>query len=140
MAQVGLLLSILALTGFIAFGNRGIAMLMLFGLLAGLGLSSVDTGARWPIAQSVLRPELRATGRATLDMAIGIVGSIAMTFSGRLVDVFGGNVTTMLLLLIPIPKLISSLLWIPMFWTFPKDRLSLHEVLSERREQIIGSK
>ena len=138
MALVGLLCSIPALTCLIALGNRGVGTLMVFGLLSGLGLSSVDTGARWPIAQAVLRPELRATGRAALDMAIGVVGSLAMAFSSRLVDAFGGNVSAMLLILIPLPKLLSTLLWLPMFRTYPQDRLVLHEVLSDRRKKITG--
>ena len=120
--QIGLTVSIPALVGFIYFGDQGIGLLMVFGLLAGLSLSSVDTGARWPLAQAVLPPELRATGRATLNMAIGAIGSLGIWFSGRLVDSFDGNVTTMLLIMIPLPKLISTILWIPIFRTFPQDR------------------
>ena len=139
MAQIGLLVSIPALTGFILMGSQGIAGLMVFGLLAGLSLSSVDTGARWPIAQAVLRPEIRATGRAALDMAVGVVSALAVAFSGLLVNQFDGNVTLMLLLLVPIPKLISSILWIPMFSTYPPDRDALHDVLVQRREEILSA-
>jgi MFS family permease len=136
LALIGLVLTAPSLAGFIAFGDRGVGLLMLFGALSGLGLSSVDTGARWPMAQDVLRPELRATGRAALDMAIGAVGALAMTFSGRLVDAYG--VTIMLLLLITIPKLVAAVLWLPIFRTYPRDRAALHEVLTERREELVG--
>jgi hypothetical protein len=136
MAQIGLAVSIPALTGFIYFGDQGIGLLMIFGLLAGLSLSSVDTGARWPLAQAVLRPELRATGRAAIDMAIGAMGALGVWISGRLVDSFDGNITPMLLLMIPIPKIISTLLWIPMFKTFPEDRANLHDVLAKRRVEL----
>jgi hypothetical protein len=137
MAQIGLVVSIPALAGFIYFGDRGIGFLMIFGLLSGLSLSSVDTGARWPLAQAVLRPELRATGRAAIDMAIGAVGSLGVWLSGRLVDGFGGDVTLMLLIMIPLPKLIATLLWIPIFKTFPEDRNNLHAVLVGRRKEIV---
>ena len=140
MAQVGLLVSLPALTGFILMGSQSIAGLMVFGLLAGLSLSSVDTGARWPIAQAVLRPETRATGRAALDMVVGVVSALAVVLSGRLVDKSNGNVTLMLLLLVPLPKLISSILWIPMFRTYPPDRDALHDVLVLRREEILSTK
>jgi MFS family permease len=136
MALMGLTLTAPSLAAFIAFGNRGLGALMLFGALAGLGISSVDTGARWPIAQGVLRPELRATGRAALDMAIGAAGALMMTFSGTLVDRYG--VTTMLLLLVPVPKLIAALLWLPMFRTYPGDRAALHQVLAGRRQELVG--
>jgi MFS family permease len=137
MAQVGLIISLPALTLFIYFGDQGIVPLMVFGLLAGLSLSSVDTGARWPITQGVLRPELRATGRAAMDMVVGSVGALAVTFSGYLVSQFNGDITTMLLIMIPIPKLIATLLWTPVFRTYPNDREDLHELLLHRREEII---
>ncbi len=137
MAQIGLLVSVPALAGFIYFGERGIGYLMIFGLLAGLSLSSVDTGARWPLAQAVLRPELRATGRAAIDMAIGVVGSLGVWLSGQLVDSFNGDVTMMMLIMIPLPKIIGALLWIPIFKTYPQDRANLHNVLLKRRQEII---
>ncbi len=136
MALTGLVLTAPALAAFILLGQSGFGPLMLFGALAGLGISSVDTGARWPMAQGVLRPELRATGRAALDMVIGSVGSLMMTLSGSLVDAWG--VTTMLLLLVPIPKLIAALLWLPMFRTYPADRAALHQVLAGRRQEMSG--
>lgn len=125
MAQIGLILSVPALAGLIALGGRSIELLMAFGLLAGIALSSVDTGARWPIAQGVLPPEVRATGRSVLDLVVSAVADLALTLSGWLVDSFDGNVTAMLLVLIPLPKLISALLWIPIFRSYPRDRVAL---------------
>jgi hypothetical protein len=59
-----------------------------------------------------------------------------MTLSGALVDAYG--VTTMLLLLVPLPKLIAALLWLPMFRTYPNDRAALHQVLAGRRQELVG--
>lgn len=136
MGAIGLSISVPALAGFIALGARGLPFLLLFGLLVGLSLSSIGSGAQWPITQGVLRPELRATGRATLDMAIGIVGALSLSLSGALVKHFG--VGTMMLLMIPLPKLLSTLAWLPIFRTYPKDRLLLHAELTERRETILS--
>lgn len=139
MAMIGLIISVPALGLFVYMGRQGILPLMIFGLLSGLGLSTLDTGARWPIAQSVLPPEIRATGRAALDMVIGIVGSLAMTLSGPLLVSLGSNITTMLLILIPLPKIISLFLWIPIFRTYSRDRASLHGLLLNRRQELTGS-
>ena len=73
-------------------------------------------------------------------MLAGIVGALAMTFSGHLVDLFDGNVTTMLLLMIPIPKLIATLLWLPLLKTYPGDVAAVRQKLSERREEIISQR
>ncbi len=136
MALVGLIVSAPALAGFIALSERELSFMFIFGLVVGLGLSSVDTGARWPMAQGVLRPELRATGRAALDMVIGIVGATVVALSGRLVDRVG--LTTMMLILIPIPKLLGAVSWLPIFWTYPRDRQELHETLALRRAALAG--
>ena len=131
MALVGLLVTAPAIAGFIGLGSQSVTLLFIFGVITGLGLSSVDTGARWPIAQGVLLPELRGTGRATIDMITGILGAAAIWLSGLLADQFG--VTTMLLIMLPVPKLLGALTWIPMFRTYPHDRAVLHQMLEQRR-------
>jgi MFS family permease len=134
MAMIGLAVSIPALVGFIALGSRGLSFLIPFGLISGICLSSVDTGARWPITQGVLRPEVRASGRATLDMTTGIVAAIVALLTAPLVDRYG--VGPMLLWFVPIPKLLGALSWIPIFWTYPRDRRQLHQALEDRRAAI----
>lgn len=136
MAMTGLIVSVPSLAGFILFGPKGLGMLILFGMLTGLSLASIGTGAQWPMAQGVLRPELRATGRAAQDMVVGIVGSLAMTLSSILVRNF--DVTTMMLFLIPLPKFFSALAWIPIFKTYPADRKILHEEMEGRRSTLFA--
>ena len=136
MAMIGLAVTTPTLAGFLGLGGRGLGFLVLFGLLSGIGLSSVDTGARWPITQGVLRPEVRATGRATLDMTIGIVASLVSFWTAFLVNRLG--VPAMMLTIIPIFKLLGALTWIPIFWTYPYDRQQLHKTLEQRRAAITG--
>ena len=131
MAFAGLVITVPAITGFIGLGTTNLTLLFLFGAITGLGLSSVDAGARWPIAQGVLLPELRGTGRATIDMVVGILAAVAISLSGLLADQVG--VTAMLLIMLPIPKLLGALTWIPMFRTYSDDRTILHRTLEQRR-------
>jgi hypothetical protein len=63
---------------------------------------------------------------------------LAITLTGRLVESLGGDITIMLLIMVPLPKLISTLLWVPIFRTYPRDRQSLHGLLLQRREEILG--
>jgi hypothetical protein len=44
----------------------------------------------------------------------------------------------MLLIMVPLPKLVSTLLWIPIFRTYPRDRQALHGLLLRRREELLG--
>ncbi len=137
MALVGLTVTVPALAALIGVGSSNTQYLFIFGMIAGIALSSVDTGARWPIAQAVLRPELRATGRASIDMVVGVLGAIMVSFSGFVADRVG--VVTMMLLLVPLPKLLGALSWIPVLWTYGEDRQALHETLQARRLEYVGS-
>ena len=137
MAFAGLVITVPALTGFIALGTTSVTSLILFGAVTGLGLSSVDAGARWPIAQGVLLPELRGTGRATIDMVVGILAAAAISLSGLLADQVG--VTAMLLVMLPIPKLLGALTWLPMFRTYQTDRTILHNTLEQRRALYLSA-
>jgi len=136
LGMIGLAVSVPSLAGFILLGPKGFVSLVVFGMLTGLSLSSIGTGAQWPMAQGVLRPELRATGRAAMDMVVGIVGSLSMTFSGLLVSRF--DVSTMLLILVPLPKLLSAIAWIPLFRSYPYDRKQLHGEMQERRDTLLS--
>ncbi len=124
------------LAAFILAGSRNQALLVPLGLLVGLGLSSADTGARWPIARAVQRPELSAISRAALDMALGLLSAAAVALSATRTDRVGVSAT--LLLLAPLPRLIAAALWLPTFWTYPRDRAALHRVLAARREALLG--
>ena len=136
MGAIGLAVSVPALIGFIALGDRGLGTLLPFGLLVGLSLSSIGSGAQWPITQGVLKPELRASGRAVLDMAVGIIGALALSISGYLVNRF--DVGMMMLLMIPLPKFLSTLSWLPIFRTYPQDREGLHLELKDRRKSLLN--
>jgi MFS family permease len=134
MAMIGLLLTVPALAVFLALGPGNHTLLFISGIITGVTLSSVDTGARWPMAQAILPPELRASGRASLDMLVGIVASIAAAISGSLVDSLG--VASMMLIIILSAKTAGMLSWIPIFWTYPGDCARVSALLTQRRSLL----
>ena len=104
--------------------------------MGGLAQSMTATSISWPMAQAVLSPELRGSGRALIKMVTGGAGALMLVVSGLVVDQVG--VTTMLLLLVPIPMALSIFAWIPMFRAYPRDREALHKLLAQRRAELIG--
>ncbi|MEM7539702.1 MAG: hypothetical protein AAF639_46530 [Chloroflexota bacterium] len=105
------------------------------GAIFGLGTAMQGNGLQWPLAQAVLLPELRASGRAAINMAAGIASAIVLTVSGTLADMVG--IPQMLLYIVPLPAFLSIIAWIPMYYSYANDRQQLHETLTQRRVELL---
>jgi MFS family permease len=139
LGLISLLLIVIGQIGFILLGATSISSLYFFGFLTGIGIGSIETGVRVPLSQNVLPPELRATGRGLLDMAVAGSGALALIIFGVVLD--NSRVTfTMLLLVIPVAIFISTLFWLPILRSYPKDRSSLHDRLAGQRDEILKAR
>ena len=139
LGLVSLILIVVGQIGFLLLGATSLSSLYLFGFLIGIGVGSIETGVRVPLSQNVLPPELRATGRGLLDMVVSGSGALALIIFGVVLDSY--NISfTMLLLVIPAAVFISALFWLPLLWTYPKDRSALHERLAGQRDEILKAK
>jgi MFS family permease len=119
---------------FLSSSGQDLPRLIVFGLLSGLaGAAAI---VLWPIGQAIVPPELRGSSRAIVDMLAGVAGAVVLAVSGLLADRVG--VAPMLLLLIPLPSILSVLVWLPMFRTYPRDREALHQALARRRAVVAG--
>ena len=139
LGLTSLLMIVVGQIGFILLGGKSISSLYFFGFLTGIGIGSIETGVRVPLSQNILPPELRATGRGLLDMVVAGSGAIALIIFGLLLD-NSGQAFTLLLLVIPVAIFISTLFWLPILRSYPKDRISLHDRLTEQREEILKSR
>jgi MFS family permease len=137
LGLTGLALNVVAAASLLLSGEQELALLLVFGLLTGVTESLKMSGARAPLLQNILLPELRATGRGAVGMAVGLASALFALFAGWVVSALGDNVALMMLFLVPIPKLISIAAWVPLYRTYPKDLASMHAELARRREQII---
>ncbi len=139
LGLISLLLVVVGFTGFILLGSSSIAALYLFGFLVGIGMGSIETGVRVPLSQNVLPPELRATGRGFLDMMVAGSGALALILFGVILDRPGMSFS-LLLLVVPVAVFVSTLFWLPILRSYPRDRKALHERLEEQREMILKSR
>ncbi len=136
LGLISLVLIIIGQIGFILLGRTSILSLYIFGFFTGIGIGSIESGVRVPLSQNILPPELRATGRALLDMAVAASGAISLIVFGLVLDRSGVDFT-MLLLIIPIAIFLSTLFWLPIFRSYSKDCDSLHNRLIEQREELL---
>jgi hypothetical protein len=140
LGLTGLILNVAAAAGLLLSGDQGLALLFVFGLLTGVTESLKMSGARAPLLQNILLPELRATGRGAVGMVVGLASSLFALFAGWLVTALGDNVALMMLFLVPIPKLFSIVAWIPLYRTYPRDLAQMHDALEHHREEIIEAR
>ncbi|HEX9926352.1 MAG TPA: MFS transporter, partial [Anaerolineae bacterium] len=128
---VGLITMLSSFLALVFFGANGVPMLITFGVLYTSSSSASAEGVSWPIGQAVLPPELRGRGRAIINMLAGAVAALMLIVSGTLADQVG--ITTMLQIMIPVPILLSILLWLPMLRDYSPDRAALEASLTERQ-------
>jgi MFS family permease len=121
---------------FLTTGGESLPLLIASGLVTALGHSAVSESVNWPLAQAILPPEVRGSSRAATSMVAG--GAAALTFflSGLVADRIGVN--SMLLLIVTIPMCLNIVAWIPMLRTYPRDHTTLHQMLAQRREELLG--
>jgi len=135
MMQIGLVLPIPALIGYLTSSRENITLLILFGFLAGSSYTAASEGVAWPVAHAVLPPELRGSNRAIISMVVGVTSALALTLSSPIVDRMG--VSTALLWFVPGLILLSAVAWIPMFRVYLQDRDTLHKLLTQRQEDLL---
>jgi len=137
LGQIGYVIHVTSAVGLLLWGPQSLAYLLVFGMLFGLSFSLKITGSLYPILQSVLPPELRATGRAVINWCTTLCTAAGIAVSGWLLTYLGDDMQRMLLIMVPLPILIATLLWPISFRTYPKDMQDLTLRLEEQRQQIL---
>lgn len=140
LGQVGLVLSVLSVLGFLTLGGFNIIYLLITGLLFGVSFPMKETAARIPLLQNILLPELRATGRAFIELVKGLVLTGALAFSGWLLNRLGENLQGLMLMIVPTTMFVAAVLWVFLFKTYPKDLENYKATLRQARETLIQGK
>lgn len=140
LGQIGQVLSVLSIIGFLYLGAVNITYLLITGLLFGLSFSMKSTGARAPLLQNILLPELRASGRSFIEMVSGLVLTGSLTFSGWLLNRVGEDLQLMMLLMVPTTTFAATLVWSLLFRFYPADRMHYKAILMNQRQEILDDK
>lgn len=133
LTMIGVVLVVPVTMLFLASDGQNLTRLLIYALLSGF---SGSVGILiWPIGQAVVPPELRGSSRAITEMLAGAASAVALVASGPVVDRMG--VAPALLLLAPLPVVLSIGLWLPLYRTFPQDRAALQQQLAQRRALLL---
>lgn len=93
-------------------------------------------GAKEPMMQGVVPPELRATAFAMTTFIESGFAAIAALIAGNLADSIG--FTHALLWTIPFPWIICFILYSLFYWAYPKDSAKLRALMAVRAAEMSG--
>ena len=91
-------------------------------------------GAKEPMMQSVVPPELRGTAFAMTTFIESSFAAVAAYIAGWLADTIG--FTEALVWTIPFPWVLCFLLFTLFYWAYPRDAENLHLLLAQRAQEL----
>ena len=119
--------------------GKDMSFWQLFGLafFTALLIGWPGRGAKEPMMQAVVPPEMRSSAYAVVNLVEGGLSAFAGLIAGALADAYG--LTTALLWTIPFPWLICSVLFTAFYFTYPKDAARIRTMLAQRRTELLAS-
>ncbi|MEE4195521.1 MAG: MFS transporter [Anaerolineae bacterium] len=109
---------------------------ILWCLLTALLISWPGKGAKEPMMQGAVQPELRSTAFAMTTFIESGFAALVAWFAGRLADQIG--FTEALIWTIPVPWIICAALFSLFYWAYPRDSKRLREMMAKRAEELDG--
>jgi MFS family permease len=91
-------------------------------------------GAKEPMMQAVVPPEMRSSAYSVVNLIEGGLSSFAALIAGTLADSIG--LTNALLWTIPFPWIICGLGFSLFYFTYPKDAARVRQMMAERRTEL----
>lgn len=105
-------------------------------LLTALLIGWPGRGAKEPMMQAVVPPEMRSSAYAVVNLIEGGLSAFAGLIAGALADRIG--LTQALVWTIPFPWLICTLVFTMFYFTYPADAARVRGMMAERRQELLG--
>jgi MFS family permease len=116
---------------------------MSFPSLVGLALVTAliitwpGRGAKEPMMQAVVPPEIRSSAYAVVNLIEGGLSAFAGLIAGALADRIG--LTNALVWTIPFPWIICGIFFTAFYFTYPRDAARVRSMMVDRREELLLS-
>lgn len=92
-------------------------------------------GAKEPMMQAVVPPEMRSSAYSMVNLIEGGLSAFSGLIAGALADAFG--LTNALLWTVPFPWLLCTILFTAFYFTYPKDAEHVRRLMAQRREELL---
>ena len=114
----------------------GLVAILAASIFAAFFLDWTRRGVQQPLVQNVIRPELRSTAMALMELFHGAVASVVIMLFGGFADRFG--LTKTLLVLACGFWVVALVVTVALYFVYPSEARRLREAMQERREIIVG--
>jgi hypothetical protein len=94
-------------------------------------------GAKEPMMQAVVQPEMRSSAYSVVNFIEGGLSAFSGVIAGALADRIG--LTNALLWTIPFPWIICGVFFTLFYFTYPKDAERIRVRMAKRREELLAS-
>jgi MFS family permease len=115
--------------------NMSFNDMILLALITALLIGWPGRGAKEPMMQAVVPPEMRSSAYSIVNMVEGGLSAFSGLIAGLLADRIG--LTQALLWTIPFPWIICGLFFTIFYFTYPKDAAKIRTQLAGRRLELI---
>jgi MFS family permease len=92
-------------------------------------------GAKEPMMQAVVPPEMRSSAYSVVNLIEGGLSAFSSLIAGVLADRLG--MTQALLWTVPFPWLICAIFFTLFYFTYPKDAARVRTLMAARREELL---
>ncbi|GAP06707.1 arabinose efflux permease [Anaerolinea thermolimosa] len=109
--------------------------LFAFASITALLIGWPGRGAKEPMMQAVVPPEMRSSAYSVVNLIEGGLSAFAGLIAGSLADRLG--LTTAMLWTIPFPWIICGILFSLFYFTYPRDAEKVRRQMASRREELL---
>ena len=113
-------------------------LFMILCFFTALMISWPGKGAKEPMMQGAVPPELRSTAFAMTTFIESGFAALVALFAGKLADQVG--LTKAMVWTVPVPWVICALLFSLFYWAYPRDSARLRAQMAERALEIDAQK
>lgn len=117
---------------------KNMTFLQLFGFasITALLIGWPGRGAKEPMMQAVVPPEMRSSAYSVVNLIEGGLSAFAGLIAGALADSIG--LTNALLWTVPFPWILCGIVFSLFYFTYPKDAQKVRERMASRRQELLS--
>jgi MFS family permease len=118
--------------------NLPFSQMILLAMVTALLIGWPGRGAKEPMMQAVVPPEMRSSAYSIVNFVEGGLSAFAGLIAGRIADSYG--LTTALVWTVPVPWIICGLFFTIFYFTYPRDAERVRTRMALRRDDLLRLK
>ena len=114
------------------------AQMILLAMVTALLIGWPGRGAKEPMMQAVVLPEMRSSAYSIVNFVEGGLSAFAGLIAGKIADQAG--LTSAMVWTVPVPWIVCGLCFTLFYFTYPRDAERVRTLMSQRREVLLKTK